>query len=225
MTRKIRISLLLLGCLVVLVLLALLLLYVAARHVPEFYREALEIPADNLKRGSDRMLQQAAAIKSAVNRPGRWETRITAEEINGWLAVDLPNNHPHALPPMLRQPRVAIDENEITVACLYEQEGVKSVLSLTVQPYLPKPNVIAMRIVHARAGMLPVPLRKVLDRITEAARDANLRLEWRRDGDDPVVMLTVPRDERSGWTAQIDSLKLGDGEIHIAGSTLEQHTE
>jgi len=219
MTYRIRLSLLLLGCLVVLALLALLMLYIAARHVPEFYREAMEIPKDKLEKGSDRMLQQAAAIESAVNKPGRWELLVTAEEINGWLAVDMVRNHPHTLPPTLRDPRVAIDENEITVACRFEQEGTKSILSLTVQPSLPEPNVVALRIVRARAGLLPVALRPVLDRISEAARAMRLHLEWRHVGDDPVAILSLPGNEHGGRIVQFDTLRLGDGEIYIAGTT------
>ena len=54
------------------------------------------------------MLRDIAAIESAVNTPGRWQTTITAEEINGWLAVDMVKNHPKLLPPTFHDPRVAI---------------------------------------------------------------------------------------------------------------------
>ena len=219
MTYKIRGSLLLLGCLVVLALLALLMLYIAARHVPEFYREAMEIPREKLEKGSDQMLRQAAALESAANKEGHWEALVTAEEINGWLAVDLEKNHPNALPPTIRDPRVAIDENEITVACCFEQDGTRSILSLTIAPSVPEPNVVALRIVGARAGLLPVPLGQVLDRISEAAREMQLHLEWRRDGDDPVALLSLPDSEDGGRIMLIETIRLGDGEIYIAGTT------
>ncbi len=225
MTYRIRVSLLLLGCLAVLALLALMLLYIAVRHEPEFYRRALEIPAENLEKGSDRMLQQAAAIESAINNRRRWEARITAEEINGWLAVDLPKNHPRLLPPMLGKPRVAIDENGLTVACLYRQDGAKTVLSLTVKPYLAESNAVALRIVHARAGILPAPLRGVLDRITEAARDMGLSPRWRTKGDDPVVIFSLPDDQRDRWTFRLDTLRLEEGAIHLTGSAEKRTAE
>ena len=219
MTYRIRVSLLLLGCLVVLALLALLMLYIAARHVPRFYREAMEIPREKLEKGSDQMLRQAAALESAANKEGHWEALITAEEINGWLAVDLEKNHPNTLPPTISDPRVTIDENEITVACCFEQDGTRSILSLTIAPSVPEPNVIALRIVGARAGLLPVPLGQVLDRISEAAREMQLHLEWRRDGDDPVALLSLPDSEDGGRIMLIETIRLGDGEIYIAGTT------
>ena len=219
MTYRIRVSLLLLGCLVVLALLALLMLYIAVRHVPGFYREAMKIPRQKLEKGSDRMLRQAAALESAANKEGHWEALVTAEEINGWLAVDLEKNHPNALPETIRDPRVAIDENEITVACCFEQDGTRSILSLTIAPSVPEPNVIALRIVGARAGLLPVALRQVLDRISEAAREMQLHLEWRREGDDPVALLSLPDSEDGGRIMRIETIRLGDGEIYIAGTT------
>ena len=47
-----------------------------------------------------------------LTKAGHWEIRFTADEINGWLAVDLVKNHPNALPPTLKDPRVSIDPNE-----------------------------------------------------------------------------------------------------------------
>lgn len=222
MTFRLRFSLLLLGCLVTLALLALLLLYVAARHVPAFYRQALEIPKEKLEQGSERMLRQTAALESATGKLGRWEALITAEEINGWLAVDLEKNHPGTLPPAIRDPRVAIDENGITVACRYEQDGVKSILSLTLAPSVPEPNVVALRIVGARAGLLPLPLKNVIERVTQSARDLQLRLEWRGGGGDPVALLSWPDDGQSGRTVKIETIRLGDGEIYVAGTTERQ---
>lgn len=218
MTFRIRVSLLLLGCLVVLALLALLMLYIAVRHVPGFYREAMEIPQGKLEKGSDRMLRQTAALESAANKEEHWEVLVTAEEINGWLAVDLEKNHPNALPPTLRDPRVAIDKNGITAACRFERKGTRTILSLTIAPSIPEPNVVALRIVRARAGLLPMPLEKVFDRISKTARKLQLHLEC-RSGDDPVALLSLPDSKDDGRIVRIETIRLGDGEIYIAGTT------
>ena len=167
MTRRVRLTVLIVGSFAALAILLLLGLYLAARHEPTFYREALHIDRVVLEKGSDRMLQQTTALASAVKKPGHWESLFTAEQINGWLAVDLVRNHPHTLPPELHDPRVAIDPKRITVACCFDHDGLHSVLSLTIEPYVPEPNILALRIVSARAGLLPVPLGQVLDRITE----------------------------------------------------------
>ncbi len=202
----------------VLIVLGLFGVYLAARHEPAFYHEAMHIDRAVLEKGSDRMLQQTTALASAVKKRGHWEALFTAEQINGWLAVDLVRNHPNTLPPVLHDPRVAIDPKRITIACRFDQDGLSSVLSLTVEPYLPEPNVVALRIVSARAGLLPVPLGQVLDRISEAARDMHVHLDWRRAGGDPVAMFSLP-PTADDQPMRIEALRLGEGEVYVGGTT------
>ena len=219
MSRRSRLFVVVASGAAVLVVLALLGLYLAVRHEPAFYRKAMEIEPAVLEKASDRMLQNAAAIQSALNSPGRWKAVITAEELNGWLAVDMIKNHPKLLPPALRDPRVAIRPDEVLVGCRFEQGGITSVLSLTLQPCSPEPNVVALRIVRARAGAIPVALKRVLDGISKAARDNQIRLEWRQAGNDPVALLSLPEDPEADRVVRIESLEVVDGEIRIVGVT------
>jgi hypothetical protein len=219
MSRRLHLILLIVGGLAALIVVLLLGLYLAARHEPAFYREAMEIEPAVLQRGSDRMLQKATALASAVKKQGRWESLFTAEQINGWLAVDLVKNYPNALPPGLRDPRVALDPKQVTIACRYQQGGADSILSLTVEPSVPEPNVIALRIVKARAGLLPLPLGKVVDAISKAAPGMQFRLKWQpAPGGDPVAMLSFPPADDARPVC-IETLRLGDGEIYVAGTT------
>jgi hypothetical protein len=219
MSRRKRLIWIVAVGLVLLIAAALLGLYFAVRHEPEFYREAMEAKPDVLEKASDRMLKQIGALQSAMNRSGPWDAVITAEEINGWLAVDLRKNHANALPPSVSNPRVAIEPNEMTVACRFKRGGVDSVLSLTFQPYVPEPSVVALRIVRARAGMLPVPLKDVLDGISKGAAEMQLRLKWAQAGSDPVAMISLPDDADADRVVRIESLELRKGAIHVSGVT------
>jgi hypothetical protein len=224
MTRKRRRLLwLILVAILLLVAAVLLGLYVAVRHVPAFYRQAMAADQAKLEKGSDRMLQQAAAMQGALSRPGRWRVRITSEEINGWLAVDMARNHRRALPPALGDPRMSINPQTLKVACRF-CGSIETVLSLTVEPKMSEPNVLAVRIVRARAGLLPLPLGQVLNRLSEAVQALQrqglpLRLEWRQAGADPVAVLTLLPDEDADSIPSIDTLQLGDEEIDLAGTT------
>jgi hypothetical protein len=219
MSRRKRLVWIVAVGLVLLVAAALLGLYFAVRHEPEFYREAMETKPDVLEKASDRMLKQIGALQSAMNRSGPWQADITAEEINGWLAVDLRKNHPKALPPSASNPRVAIEPNEMTVACRFNRGGVESVLSLALHPYLPEPSVVALRIVRARAGMLPVPLKDVLDGISKGAAEMQLRLKWAQAGSDPVAIISLPDDTDADRVVRIESLELREGAIRVTGTT------
>jgi hypothetical protein len=195
-------------------------LYRASQQVPEFYQEALQADPAIQTRTSDHMLQKAADLASDLKREGQWQALFTAEEINGWLAVDLVQNHPHALPPGVSQPRVAIGPQEMMLACRLRREDLSGVLSLTIEPYVAEPNVIAVRIRKVRLGALPLPLKQVLDQISQAARQMDFHLQWQQADGDPVALISVPppRDEKN-QRVQVENLRLGEGEIFVSGTT------
>ena len=145
-SKKLRLALWLLGGLLVLVAAGLFALYQAAQHVPEFYRQALEVDAAAQAKAADRMERQALDLTGDVQKSGHWQAVFTAEELNGWLAVELPKKFPEALPPALASPRVSIGPEGIVLACQYQQDRLRSVLSLSIAPYVPEPGVLALRI-------------------------------------------------------------------------------
>lgn len=192
----------------------------ASRQVPEFYQEAIHGDPEVQAEASDAMLQRATTLASDLKQEGRWEASFTADQINGWLAVDLVKNHSGQLPPSVSDPRVAIEPDRLTVACRFHEGAVDSVLSLSVDVYLPEPNVVAVRIHQARAGALPLPLDSVLDRISEAARRSDLRIKWRQADGDPVAFISLPPPRGpADDLVEIDTLRLGDGEVYVAGTT------
>jgi hypothetical protein len=213
-----RPSLLLIISLAVLPLMALLLVYLALRHEPEDYRRALEADPAAMQAGSEELLRQAAALEGAARREGRWEFLVTAEQLNGWLTVDLPKNHPNLLPPEMSDPRVDIKDGVLTVACRY-QSGISCVLSLALKPYLAEPNVLGVHIIGARVGMLPAPLGRVVEQISKSAGQLDMKLRWSR-GDDgnPVALISLPGNDTK-FQVLLDTIRLEEGKIYVAGTT------
>ena len=198
-------------------------LYWASQYVPEFYRRALEIDAEDpgQRELSGQMVQGAMDLVSAVKKKRHWDTQFTAEQINAWLAVDMPRKHKELVPPNFEAPRVAIEQEQMAVACRFRHGSFTTVLTLTVKPYLSaaEPNVLAVEICKARAGRLPLPLKSVLDEISAAAAQANVQLRWRYVGGSPVVQITLPEPQDSGRLVWIDALDLEEGRIRVAGRT------
>ena len=195
-------------------------LHRASQHVPEFYGPAIQADPAAQKDASDKMLQKATALVSDVGNEDQWKSLFTEDEINGWLAVDLVENHPDALPSSVADPRVSIESDRLTLACRYNRGDWKCVLSVVVDVYLAEPNVVALRIRKARAGAVPLPLDEVLDRITTAAGKIDLQLRWQQVEGDPVALVSIrpPRDDDER-VVRIESIKLGDGEVYLAGSS------
>ena len=219
MRKRLRIAALL-GCgLLLVIALGLGGLYWALKHEPEFYRDAVRLDRSLQQQASDQMLQRAAALRSDVEKEGRWQAIFTAEQINGWLAVDLPENFPDALPESFRDPRVEIRPDGMTLACRLKQGGTTTVVTLTVEPYLPEPNLLALRIRDARAGLLPMPLTSVLDAMSEAAGQIGFPLDWQRADGDPVALICTAPPDRDGKLVRIETIQLGDGKIYLVGTT------
>ncbi|MGA2060316.1 MAG: hypothetical protein ABSG67_07520 [Thermoguttaceae bacterium] len=220
MSRKLRITLWIGFGIPAVLIAGLIGMFLALRYVPKFYRDALAVEPEIQELGSDQMLQRTAALVSDLRKSGKWHTRFTAEQINGWLAMDFVKNHHGALPPLFSDPRVAIDSDGIVLACRYEGGIVSTVLTLTVEPYVPEENVLALRIVRVRAGLVPMPLGKVLDGISDAARRSEWRIEWRQSGGDPVALLsTPPPDNEEDLAVKIEVIRLGKGDIFVSGAT------
>jgi hypothetical protein len=197
------------------------LLYQATQQVPVFYRQALAQDSAAATQANDECLQQMTALASDVRRPGAWQAVFTAEQINGWLAVDLVRNYPDLLPDEVHSPRVAITGQQATVACRIVQGESSTVFSLSLDVYVSEPNVLAVRLRGAHAGTLPIPLAKVLEAITAGAHNADLPIEWRQNGGDPVALIALPETHDSGRFGEIDAIELRDGALWIAGHTYE----
>ncbi len=191
----------------------------ASQSVPSFYSAALAVEPQDQREACDAFVAEATALAGDLSEPGHWESLFTAEQVNAWLALELSTNYPELLPAELSDPRISLSAGEATIGCRYHAGDIQTVLSLAFDAYLQEPNVVAVRIRRARAGALPVPLGQVLDSISHAARELNLRLEWRKAQGDPVALITVPQPhDSSGAPFSLDLLEVRDGELFVAGT-------
>ena len=208
---------LLLGLLAALAL-VLLGIYQALVAVPDEYLEVVEAPAEEQREASDEMLQQASILASDLRQERDWEVLFTETQVNGWLAVDLAENHPDTLPDGIRDPRVRFAERTIAIFCRMRHGGTEAVVTLVVEPYLDEPNVLGLRFHKARAGLLPLPLGSIVEQLEKAARDLELNLEWRQTDGDPVAVVTIPTRLEDGRILHLEHIEVRDGEFYAAGS-------
>jgi len=219
MSKLLKIGVLLAVGLAIVIAVSLFSLYEASQQVPAFYHAALVGDPETQQVARDEFVAETTALASDLRRQGRWQHLFTADQINAWLALELVANYPQMLGGQLHDPRVEIGEHQATIACRYESGSMSTVLSLTIEPYLQEPNVLALRIRRARAGALPVPLAQVLDTISTAARQLKLRLEWRKSHGDPVALVTFPQARDSQTPAlQLQAVELRKGELLVVGA-------
>jgi hypothetical protein len=207
---------------VVLVVLALVIaggiwLYRSLSYVPPFYSEAVSASDPELKRSNREMLRRTAALNNDVQRPGKWEALFSDKEINGWLAVDVPKNHPDLIPPQARDPRVQIMPGRLLAGVRIE-DAVSAVVSVELDVRLTEANVVAVRIQRIRVGDVPWGLDQVLDEVVKAARDWGIRVEQTQSDGDPVLLLTMPA-EFDKRRVLLERLELREGEVYLSGQT------
>jgi hypothetical protein len=206
----------------VLVVLAVLLaggiwLYRSLSYVPSFYAEEFETSQSELKRSSREMLRRTAALNNDIKRSGKWEALFTDNEINGWLAADVPKNHPDLIPPQAHDPRVRIVPGRLLAGARIEG-AVSAVVSVELDVRLSEPNVLAVRIQKLRVGNVPWGLDEIIDDVVTAAADWGIQVEQTQSDGDPVLLLKMPADfdERR---VVLEHLELRDGEVYLAGQT------
>lgn len=196
--------------------------YRAARHVPEFYTEALEADPGVQRSAGDELERRALELQNDVRHSGQWEAVFTEEQINGWLAVDLVEKFPNLLPPNVIEPRMVITPGEVNVACRYKSDRFDTVISLAATIAMTEePNVVAVRILRARAGALPIPLNQFLDDVTAAAHKSSLDLRWLQTDGDPVALLRLPTEntELPDRTLHLEKFELRQGDAYLSGRT------
>jgi len=195
-------------------------LYSASQDVPEFYSEALYIPPEKADVAGDEFSQSAVALAGNVREEGDWTAYFTDEQINGWLATDLPEKHPKLLPPEFTDPRVRILEDQAQVGIRCKLGGVSTVAWIDVSVSMTEAYEAAVRFRRVRAGSLPLPQTEVLDAVSQVAADLGLTLRWTTiEGDPTAIMALPPLDER-GLSYELTRLKLAPGKLYIAGRTL-----
>ena len=209
------------------VALVLVAVYQASRQVPEFYRQALTAAPAAEQEGGQRFEQQALALHNQLHHAGHWEIRFTQDEINGWLAADLPAKFPRLLPAGVSEPRIAIDDDLLRVAVHYQRGGMDTVASLTGHVQLTdQPNEIAVRIDQARAGAVPVPLARFLQEIAERAARADIPLRWTEAKGAPVALVRVPLETKDArHQLVLERFDVRDGEFIVSGRTENESSD
>lgn len=197
-------------------------LFRASQQVPTFYTQALAQEPVRQKEAGDQLEREVLALNNQIRKPGRWESHFTDEQINGWLAADMPVKFPGSMPRGVSHPRVAIEPQAVQLAVRYQQDDISTVVSMAGDMYLTdEPNEVAVRIRNVRAGAVPIPLRQFLREIQERCISAGLALRWAEVEGDPVALVKLPldRDEFRGRKLELEELRLEDGSLIVSGRT------
>jgi hypothetical protein len=226
MVRKKRIAAIVLLAVAGVLVAALGGVYYAMGRVRPFYQQALALDPQTLEQGSREMESRATALYSEARQPGRWQAAFTAEQINGWLALQLAEVYADALPHNISEPRVAIDDDRFALGFRARRGGVDTVVSADASVMLTDAGEVAIRLLSVRAGALPLPVMQVADDAARACQELSLPVRWTQDAGRPVALVDVNQDAATkAKRIFFDAIELRDGALYLAGHTTGEEAE
>lgn len=209
---------LLIGLLLGLLAVAGVLVFIAAWS-PSFYVPATDPDAPHREQAARRLVTQLSAVHGGLGRPGPWGAAIADEEVNAWLDLDLPRNHPTLLPDGVRRPVVAFEPKRIKAAARLGSGIASAVVWIDAEVALREINQLEIAVNDAGIGPLPIPRGLVLREIARRIAPLGAVTELRHVGGRPVLLVYIPSIPGSGMTSRLEGLKIDAGEMVIEGMT------
>jgi hypothetical protein len=190
---------------------------VAARWTPGWYAERLAAgAAAGADRDARRLVTAVAGLRDAAMRPGEWGAAVREQEINAWLATDLPRNHAAMLPAGFAEPRVRLESGRIHLAARAAAGPLAGLVAFDVETRLRAVNQLECSVIGARLGAIPLPAGPFVHRLASVLRGLGFTADIRRLDGRTVVVVSL-----GGHGAVLEGLSLGSGELVVAGTTVE----
>ncbi len=201
-------------------------IYRTTQIEPVFYQAILlESPAE-LEVAGDQFETRIIEMQNQVQQNLDWSSVLKEKEINGWLAIDCPSKFPELIPPRLSQPRVQIQDSEIKLAFRYRTSRFSVIVTFAGDIFVADDTgEIAIRIKQARSGIIPIPIAKLADRMTDHLRKSGFDVTWTQIENDPVALLRIPHDkfQLADQAIRIESIVCRDQQLELVGSSIANH--
>lgn len=190
--------------------------WLALKHEPSFYRERISIPVERRQAEAEKFVAQSLRLRNDIVNEPRWEASFTDEQINSWMAEDLVNHFAPLLPPGVKDPRIVLDADRLTLAFHLDQKPVPTVVWIVLKADVPQDNELALTVEKIRAGALPVSPERFLADITKHAGAQGLSIDWsHRDG---LPVATIRYDaHRDRDDVVLERVELLKGKLRLMG--------
>lgn len=167
-----------------------------------------------------RTVSKASAWHAALSRQGDWDAAITADELNAWLALDLPRNHPRWLPRGVSAPRVEFRPRHLAAGARIGAGPVSAIAWADLEIVLRGRNQLTIAVERARLGAIPLPTAPLIGDIARRLRRLGMVTELRRIDGRTQLAVYIPSTHDAGATSYwLESMAFEDGEWLAAGRT------
>lgn len=199
------------------ILVALLSTPAELSHVPQLTSDEQQVAIDGINQQLQAFDSKNNASETNSGQGHAWNMILTQPQMQAWLQQNLPNEPSRAVPGLVANPRVYLREGHATLACEYNSKSVRSVVSLDLEPFaVPEVNQLGIHLRGARAGWVPVPLRKVLWRILLVANEMGLRIQVSDDSEIATARIFFPATQE-GNLIEVQSCNVTKDGLVLAG--------
>jgi len=233
----------------VLVVLVPLVLLPAIRVKPAFYREILarekaadarpilmQKSRDAIEKFNEPIIKAGEAVsKSArlereiqvgeeididiIPRKQHWETELTEDEINGYLAIEVPRLLPQLSSSGIKNPRISLRDDNLEIACQIEHGMVSGVLNLGLDIQFPQPNRCVILFQKAYVGLVPFSRETVRDTFASGLKGGGRTMESAAIQGDPALVIELGNDLKNPEFALIlREIRPTNGSLSISGA-------
>jgi hypothetical protein len=207
-----------------LVVLGLAGMYWAIRSTPPQYAAAVA-EQDPAKLDEDRreLESQLAIAYSDSQRSAPWAVCVSDDQLNAWLATQLPLDYPELAQRGLSEPRIIFTPQSAQLAFRAKFGSIDTVVSVTGNVFATETGELAIEFQNAAAGRAAIPLTFVVQGIDEGIRLRQLPFHWAPGESRHVLLVDFERLASSPEQARkLSAIEVREGEVYVAGVTTDR---
>ena len=187
-------------------------------RVPEFYVQALSVEVDpaTRKKSAEEFVANTIQLVEDIEHEPEWFNEFTQDQINSWIVEELYQKYARHVPEGVSEPRVRIVNGLIFIGFHYKQKWFNGVVSFQAKPWISEPNQLALEIESVRAGVVPIPLEKIVGNVPQQLSLKGWKIEWTQsDNGNEIAILHL--DPHGQAEAVLERLEVIDGAIQMSG--------
>ncbi len=163
---------------------------------------------------------QLSTLVSDTQALPEWKTRVTADQINAWLALRLERDFPGFQRAGLVAPRVILEEGLAIFAARSEATGVEGVMSIALRPQVTETDELALEIESAKIGRLSLPLEAIMAQLRQTPLVEMGPIRLSQTDTKAAVIVDLDRIEAGRDKAlRLTGVDVRPGELFLRGET------
>ncbi|TWT95169.1 hypothetical protein Pla108_33110 [Botrimarina colliarenosi] len=195
-------------------------LYKSATAAVPAYEAVVEVDPAVAETQRREFESQLSTLVSDTRALPEWKSRVTADQINAWLALRLERDFPGFQKAGLLAPRVMLEEGKVILAARSRMSRIEGILSVTLLPLVTESDELALEIESAKIGRLSLPLDAIMAQIrqTPLAEIGPIRLS--QTGETAAVVVDLDRIKAGHDKAlRLTGVDVRPGELLLRGET------